>query len=361
MRKLEPGASKVLKALQSALKALPDANVNRARVTIDGRGTYAPTAAFHVRLGERTFVLMVEAMPTVNPRDVERCIAILQDYAAQHTDGVDTLILIAARRVSKLAREALEAARTGYFDESGALFLLGPQVYIARDGTAPPEAKCNIGSFLQPHRARVIEHMLKSWPKWLAVKDISSQCDVSPAAVSVALKLMGQMGWLEIDGAGPMKLRRFIQPQDVLKKLSSYSADLPAASMQYFHVPDMDGPVLARRLAEICKAHKIHYAITGTLAAQSLAQMPGEAPQVICRIEGGQHYGEVLRKLGARPVRKAWNFGVLAADHHGHIETGECINGVVYAPVFRVFLDVARANHGDQDVAAQLARVRFGM
>lgn len=366
MRRMDEDIVTVIKALERALKTLPGANVTRIRVRVPARRQYAPTAAFEMTFGPSRSTLFVQVENFVGPREVEAMLGNLLEYAETHDSQA---VLFAGRRISKLARRSLENGRGGYFDLDGSLHLNAPPVYVRIDrATAPaPEAEdLHLDSLLQPHRGRIVDHMLNTWPLWLGVDGIAEQIGGTPSVISRTLNLMGKLGWLETEGSGPRKLRRLSDRSAVIEQLSAYGAHLGPLPIRKFWIDARDSQELVTRFARLCTKHQARYALSGAPAAQILTGGPVDTSPVLCRIEGGWKFSEIMRELAARPVRGVWNFGIIEAKGAQAIETGERINHVQLASPYRIWCDLARPslqaddNGKNQALAKRLAASRYG-
>lgn len=357
MRKLDTDTRTILDALEAALNSLPGARAKRARVRVPGRRLYAPTAAFEVTFGGAQIKAYMEVAPNGFASAVDARLDDLVNYAKAHAGQA---VLFAASKFSNPARARLEAAGAGYFDIDGGLLVTAPPVYVRVASASPQVPKAlRLGTLVHSQRARIVDHLLQTWPTWLAVTDIPDRTGIVPSVVSTALQVMDKSIWLDTEGSGPTKLRRIKDRKIMLRELADYCANLPPISMRRFLVAETDPARICRNLARACDNRKASYAISGRYAAQVMAGLPVDTRQIVCRMKAGWNFSEVLRDLGARPADAAWNLGIVVEKGTEPVETGERIGKVQYASHFRVWRDLVCGNPSNLAVAEQLAGSRF--
>src|SRR3546814_6135707 len=128
-------------------------------------------------------------------------------------EGVAMLI---AGAISKVARDILQQESIGYFDLCGSLFSPASGAYVLIDRPQPKKAGRALGSIFQGQRARIVQAVVEAAPDWVSVKDLAEETGVSPATASETLTEMERRDWLEVEGAGPAKLRRLRERGPVL-------------------------------------------------------------------------------------------------------------------------------------------------
>src|SRR3546814_3019324 len=103
---------------------------------------------------------------------------------------------------------------------------------------------------------------------------------------------MERRDWLEVEGAGPAKLRRLRERGPVLDEWARLIADQKPPRIERYYVPGGDAGEIARRLDEACRDVGAQYAVTAEAAAQAYAPYLSAISQLKCRIQGGRLHSE---------------------------------------------------------------------
>src|SRR3546814_36697 len=311
MRIFELEERELLEELCSAIAALPGASVHQRAGEERVGARYAPDGLLDVWLNHQQFALVVEAKRELFPRDVRQQIWQLRDYLDQMDGAGERVAMLIAGAISKGARDILQQESIGYFDLGGSLFIPASGAYVLIDRPQPKKAGRALGSIFQGQRARIVQAVVEAAPDWVSVKDLAEETGVSPATASETLTEMERRDWLEVEGAGPAKLRRLRERGPVLDEWARLIADQKPPRIERYYVPGGDAGEIARRLDEACRDVGAQYAVTAEAAAQAYAPYLSAISQLKCRIQGGRLHSEVLSRLNARPVSEGWNLGVI--------------------------------------------------
>ena len=359
MTNYEIEEGELLDELLRTLSALPGASVQERACEERSGGRYAPDALLDVRLNRHRFELVVEAKRELFPRDVRQQIWQLRDYLAHMGGSGEKIPMLIAGAISKGARDILQEEGVGYFDPGGSLFVPSSGAYVLIDRPASKKADRALSSIFRGQRARVVQAVIEAAPNWVSVKDLAEETGVSPATASETLSEMERRDWLEVNGAGPAKMRRLRERGQVLDEWVRLIADQKQPRIERYYLPGGDAGTIARRLDEACHDVGAQYAVTAEAAAQVYAPYLSVVSQLRCRIQGGRLHSEVLSRLDARPVSEGWNLGVIEETGKRDIAVGERIGGIAYAPPVQVYLDLLQGSGRAKEMADHLRAERL--
>jgi hypothetical protein len=182
---------------------------------------------------------------------------------------------------------------------------------------------------------------------------------VSPATVSATLGELERREWVDVEGAGPSKLRRLRSAKALVDAWSSYVADQKPPKLTHYYVPGSNALELAQQLDLACRDADAAYAVTAEAAAQLYAPYLSSISQVKCRIEPGRRQEEALERLNARPVSEGWNLGLLETRSRGDVTVAESIGNVRLASPLQVYLDLLQGSGRSREMAAHLRSERL--
>lgn len=349
----------LLDGLGDAVRALPGASIHQRPAEVRAGARFAPDGLLDVRLNQHDFELVVEAKRELFPRDVRQQIWQLREYLDQMDGPGERVAMLIAGAISKGAREILQQEGIGYFDSGGSLFIPASSVYVLIDRPPPKKADRALGSIFHGQRARIVQAVVEAAPDWVSVKDLAETTGVSPATASETLTEMERRDWLEVEGAGPTKLRRLRERGAVLDEWARRLADQKPPRIERYYVPGGDAGDIAHRLDEACRDVGAQYAVTAEAAAQAYAPYLSAISQLKCRIQGGRIHSEVLSRLDARPVSEGWNLGVIEDAGKRDIAVGERRDGIAYAPPVQVYLDLLQGAGRAGEMANHLRSERL--
>lgn len=349
----------LLDELRCAVSALPNVS---AQLRIGERRIvdhYTPDGLLDVSINNHHIELVIEAKSELFPRDVWQNIWRLRDYLEQADGSSEKVAMLIAGAISKGARDILQSERVGYFDLGGSLFIPSSNIYVLIDRPLPKKSKRTASSIFQGQRARIVGAVIEVMPDWVSVKDLVEATGVSAGTASETLTEMERRGWLEIKGAGPTKLRRLLQRGPVLDEWASLIINQKAPRLDRYYVPYGAAGEIAQRLDKVCRDVGAKYAVTAEAAAQAYAPYLSTISQIKCRIQGGRLRSEVLSRLDARSVSEGWNFGVIEAAGKHNIAVGERIDGIVYAPLVQVYVDLLQGSGRAKEMADHFRKERL--
>lgn len=344
----------LLDGLLGAIAGLPDAHA-----TIETReelaGSRSADALADVEIAGNGFRLVIEAKRHAFPRDVRETIYQLRNHIAHMPSSNREIVpFFIAQAISPGARDLLREQKIGFYDLGGSLFIPAKRAYIFIDRPPPRQEKKSVAAIFQGQKARVVHEVFARRTEWLSVKQVAEEAEVSPATASATLIEMERREWVDVEGAGPSKLRRLGRTRPVLDAWAAYLADQKPPRFARYYVSSADVADLARRLDEACTAVDAAYAVTSEVAAQAYAPHLSSISQLRCRVVPGSHQASALKELGARPVDEGWNLALLETRARGDVTVGERIGGIALAPPLQVYLDLLQGPGRSKDMAAHL-------
>ena len=360
MLKYEAEERELLDGLIDAIGALPDghAEIDEREVPIGPHGRV--DALIDARIGAQELQLLVEAKREGFPRDVRETVWQLRNHLA-HMPSADREILpfFIARAISPGARNILREERVGFYDLGGSLYIPARHAFVYVDRPVPKKNARIFVSLFQGQKARVVQAVFDRRSDWLSVKELAESTEVSPATVSATLGELERREWIDVEGAGPSKLRRLRSAKALVDAWSSYVADQKPPKLTRYYVPGSNALELAQQLDLACRDADAAYAVTAEAAAQLYAPYLSSISQVKCRIEPGRRQEEALERLNARPVSEGWNLGLLETRARGDVTVAESIENVRLASPLQVYLDLLQGSGRSREMAAHLRSERL--
>ena len=358
--KFESEQHELLDGLVDAIGALPEGQawINGREVAIGPRGRV--DAIVEALVAGQPLQLMVETKREAYPRDVRETIWHLRNTLAHLPESARKIIpFLVARAISPGARDILREEGIGFYDMGGTLYIPAQNAFVHIDRPAPRKSSKIFESVFQGRKARVVQAVFARREDWLSVKEIAEETAVSPATASATLSEMERREWVDVEGAGPTKLRRLRAPRALLDAWVTYIADQKSPKMERYYVPGAEADEVARGLDQACHEADVAYAITSEFAAQAYAPYLSNISQVRCRIMPGPKQRDALEILRARPVTEGWNLAVIETRTRGDVAFGQRIAGVSLAPPLQVYLDLLQGSGRSKEMAAHLRAERL--
>lgn len=353
MSDVEINEHELLESLVDAVGALPHAHasITGHQPIIGGRRL---DALVDIWVAGKQLQLIVEARRETFPRDVRELLWQFRNYIVHvgHSDK-ETIPFIAARAISRGARDLLKEEGVGFYDLGGSLFIPSKDLYILID-RPPPKRSRRILSILEGQKARTIITLFDHRDEWIGVTELAGRAQVSPATASATLSEMERREWVETEGSGPAKLRRLRNPSALLDEWARYAAEQKPPKLVRYYVPTADARTMCRQLDQACRANDLLYAVTGEAAAQHYTPYLSTISQVRCRMSPGSTRDRVLEEMDARPVSEGWNLGIIATRSRSDVIISDEGDGIAYAPALQVYIDLLQGSGRAKDMAAHL-------
>lgn len=303
--------------------------------------------------------LAVEVKNEAFPRDIKNLLWQVRNYLVHDNPGPGEIVpLIAARSISKGARELLRAENVGYYDLGGSLFIPSRQLYLLIDRPSPKRSR-RVASLFEGQKARTIITLFAHRGDWIGVNELADLAEVSPATASETLGELEKREWLDVEGSGPAKVRRLRNATPLLDEWTRYASEQGASKIARYYVPSANADEICRKLNDACAVQNMVYAVTGEVAAQQFTPYLSSISQVRCRMGEGLARERVLGLMDAREVSEGWNFGVLETRSQKDVIVGDEDGGISLAPVLQVYIDLIRSSGRSKELAAHLREVEL--
>lgn len=285
---------------------------------------------------------------------------ILWNVRDQLTGLSSTVPFVLARAISAGAREMLKAQGVGFCDDTGTLFFRQQNVFVYLDkGLPPPRRTGELNLFVQ-RRAQGIHTLLREPTRWWGVTELAQAADVGPATASEVLSTLDRYGWVRAQGQGPHKKRQLSAPGELLDAWTRAFVTAKRLPLERFFVPELTAGGLEPAICGAFEAANVQYAITHQSAAQRLAPLLTHTAKIQIRAVEDDALAAGLKALGARPVDTGWNLGLLKSAA-GDLKHRERVDGVWYASLFSIYLDLQRFADGRSvELAQHLRSIRIG-
>jgi hypothetical protein len=310
---MEPSEAVLAEAYANALRAIPGAKAE-VRPHADPRGLDAVVTA---SLSGHTFTLLLEVKRTVFPRDVYQMLHQL-DYVKNtihqpfHEVEGTVLPVLVAESISQGAQDILKRENVAFFDSGGSMFLSHDGTYI--DFIRPPPAAQTrlVRNLYSGARARVLTALLLEREHWFSVTEVVDKAQVSLGTASETLKAMEDLEWVRVEGSGPNKTRRVLNPGEILDSWGNHAKGAAKyRRVRRYYVPYLGSEDLARHLDHHLVRNDIMYAFTGEYAAQHYTPYLTQVSQIRARLVWDANAEHAMRELDARAVAEGANFAVL--------------------------------------------------
>lgn len=353
MDEFEVGERELLRSLIEAIGELPHAHV-AATDHQRAFGDRQIDAFIDLEVAGKRLQLLVEAKREAFPRDVRELLWQFRNYLAHaNPDGKEIIPFLAARAISRGARDLLREENVGFYDLGGSLFIPSSALYILID-RPPPKRSRRILSILEGQKARTIITLFAHRNEWIGVKELAELAEVSPATASATLSEMERREWVDVEGSGPAKVRRLRDATPLLDEWSRYAVEQKPPKITRYYVSAQDSHALCRQLDKSCRAHSLAYAVTGEAAAQHYAPYLSSISQIRCRMPPGRLRDRVLDDIGAHPVSEGWNLGVLQTKSPSDVIVGDDSNDIALAPALQVYIDLLQGSGRSKEMAGHL-------
>ncbi|WP_454702987.1 type IV toxin-antitoxin system AbiEi family antitoxin [Agrobacterium burrii] len=352
-------------ALLEALAELPHARASIASVQRPiENSSYILDAEVDLVIANKKVTLLIEVKRAVYPRDIRQILWQLDrardEYA--HSRQHEVVPLVAAESISVGARELLRAENIGFFDAGGSLFVPARGVYLYVDKPVPKTLEKSVRSLFTGKRSQVLHALLIKHTDWFGVTELANLAEVSPATASETLTALERMEWVSARGQGPSKERCLSDATSLLNEWRTQILALRRSVFrQRYYVPGGESSALAERLAELCEAAGVEYALTQEVAAQQYAPFLSSISRVACRMASGKAASEVMARLEARAVSEGANLDIIETNSRSEFLFTEQKDELRLASPVQVYLDLLRADGRSRDMAEHLRKEILGI
>jgi hypothetical protein len=348
------------------IRGLPDvhadADLEVHRPNASGRD-WRLDAEIDLRVGGKSFTVLIEAKKTLYPRDAREALWQLREHSRHWPKGPKShqpVPMLIAEAISPGAKQLLRDERVGYYDSGGSLFLPAEGIYLYIDKPPAKSLSKSMRSLFSGRRGQVLQALLLAHKEWFKVRALAEWALVSPATASQLLTELERLDWVVARGQGPAKERQLREPAALLDAWVKQLAVTRPPAMRRFFVPSTGAEDLVAKLGRVFAQHGIEYAITHEAAGQRYAPFLTNVSQVRCRVLNSRAVDEALRDLGARPANEGTNLALIDVDSPGELLFREQIGGFWVASPIQVYLDLMRSEGRGKEMAEHLRRERIG-
>ncbi|MGH3305094.1 MAG: hypothetical protein ACRDOK_26190 [Streptosporangiaceae bacterium] len=310
-----------------------------------------------IRAGDVTHVVEVKAQRVTNAAAARQ----LAEYA-RHLLGRTHLLLV-ARSTTAEARLLLEDAGVAVIDGLGNMRVELPGLFLwtegrraagaADDGTGRPPTRLT-------GRAGVAAQALLREPerKW-QVRDLSEQASISPSLAHRVLGRLERESLLEVEGAGPRRTRRLINPGALLDLWAEEMRDRKTRQLRVFRLA-RDARTQAPTFSRALDAAGIEHAVTGPAGAARLAPFITAISVTDIWVTETTALDQAAAAAGADVVTEGHNILLRQAVGDEPLVFRENVSGVWTANRFRLFYDLRQAPRRGREQADRLRKEIIG-
>lgn len=173
-----------------------------------------------VEFGGKDLRLLCEVRSDARSITIERAISQIQELEKE-TGDVNVRRCLVVPFLSERMRDKLRSMNIWFIDLSGNIYINDPGfLHIERQGMANRFSDSQIsGNLFADKRSLVIRYLFAHPNKFVGVREIAASCRMNPGGVSVALKLLEEVGYVARNRQGQSKL---ISWRELLEDWASY-------------------------------------------------------------------------------------------------------------------------------------------
>lgn len=328
------------------LRALPgvDAMFEATPTPSDGRADAV------VSVADRDLRIAVEQKGRVNAATARQLIG----RAARHS-GLPLLVI--AGHTTAESRSMLREHGIGLVDATGYAHVELPGILIHLAGE--PDAPASERRVRLSGKAGVVAQALLTEPDraW-KVTDLAAIADASPALAHRVLSRLEEEGVVDVEGAGPGRVRHVAHAAALLDLWAEEQQDKPRRTRAY-----LLGQTPSHVAEQLCAGLDdagVDYALTGPAAASMVAPLVTAVPVVGVWVTATADADRVCTAVGAEPVQAGHNIVLhQAKDDHPLVFRQRIDDRWVVNP-FRLYLDLRANPQRGVEQAARLRREVIG-
>lgn len=324
-RPLEREADVLRVALEALRAYLPPTWSLETTVSDRGQGELRLRAPDGASLTAR-----LDTRRLINTRDVSQLIERLRDLAPASPTELPVLV---SRYLAPATRERIIASGGGYIDATGHLYLRGERpAMLLRDRGADRDPWRGPGrprgSLKGMPAARIVRALIDFVPPY-SVPDLAERARTSIGAAYRVVEFLDELQMVAREARGPITA---VQWRTLLERWSSDYGFAQSNTVATFLEP-RGLTVLKDRLRE---QTDLEYAITGSLAAESIAPY---APPRLAMIHV-RDIAEAAKVLGLREATTGANVALAVADDRVAFERTRQADGLTWAAPSQVAVDL---------------------
>lgn len=274
------------------------------------RSSRFPDALIEVRLpnGKRGYVV-AEFKANSRSGPIESAVAQLRHHVASVKRPM-VFPLIFSWHFGKPMRQWLREHGLWFADLSGNRYFKAPGLLVDREvvekAAAIPKSQ---SSLFADRSSLILRYLLPRPPERLGVRELARRVNLSQAAVSVGLRRLAEMGYLESQGGGGEI--RLLDRESLLEEWSSFYRPRfrqQRQSRYYVHARNADAII---NLVRSHASASSRYALSLHAGASLIAPMVQFQEVYLYREAGPERIRSLLNSLGAEPADSEANLVVL--------------------------------------------------
>lgn len=319
----------------------------------------APTkrrADIVLRAGDVTHVVEVKAQRLTNAGAARQIIDRAQDLPK------GTHLLLVARTTTEEARRLLEEKGIGVIDTHGNMRVEFPGLFLWTEGTLPATQDVRKEPPVKlTGKAGVAAQALLREPqrKW-QVHDLAKEADISVGLAHRVLVRLERENLLEVEGAGPKRIRQVGNPSALLDLWAEEMRDRGVRRLRAFRLgrdPRAQAKILSRALTEA----KIEHAVSGPAGAARLAPFVTAIPVADIWVADTLPLNEVAAAAQAEVVQEGHNILLRQVPGDAPLAFRAKVDDVWTVDPFRLFFDLRQEPKRGREQADQLRKevIRF--
>lgn len=306
-----------------------------------------------VRLADRELPIAVKVRSRVNAATARQLVD-----GSVRVGGVS--MLVAAEETTADARALLREHGIGLVDADGYAHIELPGVLIHTEGASDNRDGRSVDRPVRlSGKAGVLAQALLADPErsW-KVTDLAVEADVSSGLAHRVLTRLEQEGVVDVEGAGPARVRHVVDAAALLDLWAEEQADKPRRTRAY--LLGQTPAIVAEQLSDGLEDAGIDHALTGPAAASMVAPFVTAVPVVDVWITATADPGRVCAAVDAEQVSTGHNVVLWQAkDDHPLVFRQRVDDRWVVNP-FRLYLDLRANPQRGVEQAAHLRREVIG-
>jgi hypothetical protein len=308
-----------------------------------------------IHAGDITHVVEVKAQRLTNAAAARQII----ENAQQLPKG--THLLLIARTTTEEARRLLEEKGIGVIDTHGNIRVEFPGLFIwtqgwqpaTRDDRKEPPVK------LTGKAGVAAQALLREPQRQWQVHDLAKEADISAGLAHRVLARLERENLLEVEGAGPKRIRRVQNPTALLDLWAEEMADRGAKRLRAFRLA-RDARAQAEILSRVLTEAKIEHAVTGPAAALRLAPFITAIPITDIWVAETVSLNDVAKAANAEVVQEGHNVLIRQVAGDAPLAFRTKVDDVWTVDRFRLFYDLRQDPRRGREQADRLREEIIG-
>lgn len=308
-----------------------------------------------IRFGDTAETVAVEFKRHANAATAWQLI----DYAANLPD---VRLLLIAGDTTREAREILERHGVGVVDDLGNAHLQFRNllVHVEGQGRPPrPQAGGQPPTRLTGKAGIAAQALLLDPERDWRVQDLVETADISAGLAHRVLTRLEAEGLVTVEGAGPRRVRRLVNPAGLLDLWTEENRDRRVERLTAFRLAPAPRQ-LGGDIANALNRADITYALTGAFVATLEAPFVTAVPVIEMWVTGNVLLEEVARALDAEPVAAGHNLVLKQVAGDAPLVYRRDTDGMWRVNDFRLYYDLRNDPRRGKEQAQRLREEVIG-